>query len=101
VYVPEAVALTVRVVLFVRPDFSIKLVRPGVAVRPAEGFETSEIVPANPFRLVTVIVEVPVFPISNGPTVVGAAAMLKSLTVTVIVPVVWTSAPLVPVTVAV
>lgn len=57
-------------------------------------------VPVKPLTAVTVIVELPLTP-GVVLTVVGLADIWKSTTLTLIVPVLWDSDPLVPVTVTV
>lgn len=76
------------------------LVGDRVQVSPAgETVEANATVPVKPLTGATVIVEVPEPPAANV-TVVGLAAMLKSVTVKVTVAE-WDSVPLVPVTVTV
>jgi hypothetical protein len=72
------VALNVTVVLLVPPAFNLRLASVRTAERPADGLGTNETIPAKPFVLVTVIVEVPVVPALSGPTVVGLALIVKS-----------------------
>jgi hypothetical protein len=80
----------------------VTLVGLSVHVSPA-GVEVDTVkatVPVKPFTAVTVIVEVPVAPAKTWAGV-APAAMVKSTTTNVIVPVVWDSVPSVPVTVTV
>ena len=82
------------------PD-PVTLVGVRVQVSPVVGETVAarDTTPVKPFTAVTVIVEVratPVFPV----TLVGLAAMVKSVTVSVTVAV-WVRLPLVPVTVTV
>jgi len=82
------------------PEPPVMLVGLRVAVRPAEALAVRATVPVNPLTGATVIVAVadaPAFTVK----VVGLAVMVKSTTLTVIVPVVWDRVPLIPVTVTV
>jgi hypothetical protein len=71
-----------------------------VAVRPADALTVRATVPVNPLTGETVIAEVPETPALTV-RLVGLALIVKSTTLTVIVPVVCDSVPLIPVTVTV
>jgi len=94
---PADAAVTVSVEV---PEPPVILVGLTVAVRPALGLVVRVTVPVNPLTGDTVIVAVP-----DAPALivmdVAPAVMVKSWTVTVIVPVVWDRDPLMPVTVTV
>jgi hypothetical protein len=83
------------------PDPPVTLVGVRVQVRPPVGntAAVSATVPVNPLTGAMVIVEVPAW-LTLTATLVGAAVIVKSVTVTVTVAE-WDSVPLVPVTVTV
>ena len=74
-----------------------------VQVRPAgvEAETARFTVPVRPFSAVTVIVEVPEEPARIWAGLTAPAAIVKSTTTKLIVPVAWDSVPSVPVTVTV
>ena len=82
------------------PEPPVMLVELRVHVRPEDGLLVRATVPVNPFTGATAIVDVPEAPALTT-TLVGLAVIVKSTTLTVIVPVVWDRVPLIPVTVTV
>lgn len=94
--------VTVQTTVAVPPGTSVTL-DAEQTTRRADGRETTEfrfMMPVKPFRLVNVIVNVPVEPwtiVSE----LGLTAMLKSPTLTFTASVVWVREPLAPVTVTV
>ena len=94
---PAVAELTVSVEV---PEPPVMLVGLRVAVRPADALAVRATVPVNPLTGDTVMEAVPEAPALTVIDV-GLAAIVKSTTLTVIVPVVCDSVPLIPVTVTV
>ena len=82
------------------PEPPVMLVGLMVHVRPEDGLLVRATVPVKPLTGATAIVTVPEAPVLTI-TLVGLAVIVKSTTLTVIVPVVWERLPLMPVTVTV